>query len=111
MPATEQDLDKIITRGQLWYGDRVDMMKGERGQCHRNTCYLWDANKERVLIATGYALSEDGMWRQHSWGIHVRPRVNRIVETTVKRIAYFGFVMNLEEPIEFVYHNATIRFN
>ena len=105
LPNYEEDLKKIMARGQFWYGDRVVLMPGERGQCHRNTCRLWEKNKDKVLIATGYALSEDGVWRQHSWGIQVRPRRNRVVETTAKRIAYFGFVMNQEESEEFAYYN------
>lgn len=39
------------------------------------------------------ALSDDGMWRQHSWLVWHKARSNQIVETTVKRIVYYGFVM------------------
>jgi hypothetical protein len=33
-----------------------------------------------VRIASGYALSSDGLWRQHSWGMDVAD--GRILETT-----------------------------
>ncbi len=105
MPFTEEDIDKLLSRGQFWYGDKITMMKGEPGQCHRNTCDLWDANKDKVFIATGYALSADSMWRQHSWGVHCKKRINRIAETTTPRVAYFGFVMTNEEAEDFFMDN------
>lgn len=101
MPYTEDDLESIMTRGQLWYGDRTRMIKGEMSQCHKNSCALWELNKNLLMIATGYALSDDGMWRQHSWLVHIKPRKNKIIETTTPRVAYFGFVMTEEEAYEF----------
>lgn len=105
MPAYEEDLKKIMERGQLWYGDRLKMMKGAPSQCHWNSCQLWDANKEKTKIATGYALTKDGLWRQHSWVIWIKPRKNIVVETTEKRVAYFGYVMTNEECEEFWENN------
>ena len=37
----------------------------------------------------------------YSWCIHIKPRKNRVAETTVERIAYFGFAMTPEEAEEF----------
>lgn len=104
----DEDLDKLMTRGQLWYPKGLKMMRGENCQCHSNSARLWDANREggKVFIATGYALSEDGMWRQHSWCIQVKPRSVNVVETTVPRTAYFGFVLNEEEAEDFYDNNA-----
>ena len=101
MPNVEEDLHNILNRGQFWYGDRIKIMKGEDRRCHRNSSELWWNNKDKLCIATGYALSEDGMWRQHTWCINVRPRVNQIIETTEKRIAYFGFVITYKEAMKF----------
>lgn len=105
LPVYEQDLVNIIERGQLWRGDRITMMRGRPSQCHRNSAYCWDANKTRAVLCTGYGLSEDGLWRQHSWCIHIKPRKNRVVETTVERVAYFGFAMTTEEATEFYFDN------
>ena len=105
MPCYEEDLMKILERGQLWLGDRITMKRGLPSQCHFNSCRCWDANKDKVVLCTGYALSEDGCWRQHSWCVHIKPRKNRVVETTVERIAYFGFVMTEEEANQFYYDN------
>lgn len=105
MPAYEEDLYNILARGQLWYGDRIHMMKGQPSQCHRNSSYCWEANQDKTVLCTGYALSEDGMWRQHSWLVELRPRKNRIVETTVPRVAYFGFGMDADEAWKFYFDN------
>jgi hypothetical protein len=54
-------------------------------------------------ICTGYALTRDGMWRQHSW---VYTRSGTVVETTVKRVQYFGFIMNETECEIFLEDNT-----
>lgn len=93
LPAYEEDLDNILNYGQFWVGNNVKLMRGEPSQCHANSCNLWEQNKNATRICTGYALSDDGMWRQHSWLVWHKARSNQIVETTVKRIVYYGFVM------------------
>ena len=105
LPGYEDDLSEILKYGQLWLGTNIKMMKGVPSQCHRNSCDLWEQNKENTRICTGYALSDDGMWRQHSWVIWMKPNSNQIVETTVPRIAYFGFVMTTEQCEKFAYDN------
>ena len=42
-------------------------------------------------IGTGYALSDDDLWRQHSWGVAVD---GVVVETTVEREIYVGIVLS-----------------
>ena len=72
-------------------------IEGLASQCHVNTAHLWLEGRVQG-IATGYALSDDGLWRQHSWGLDDH---GRIVETTEERIAYFGFRLNGSESREF----------
>lgn len=112
MPYIEEDIDNILIYGQLWQGgNKVKMMKGEPSQCHYNSCALYKANLLNtkfdgdLTIATGYALSKDGMWRQHSWLVLRKCRSYKIVETTEKREAYFGFAMNAEKCLEFMRDN------
>jgi len=107
MAYREPDAKPLLERGQLWYGDRVQRMPGERSQCHRNSCGLWSANRDRheVAVATGYALSTDGMWRQHSWMMLRRHRSVKVVETTEARVAYYGYVMTTEEAERFCLDN------
>lgn len=101
MPRTDEDLEKTVSRGQFWMGSSAMMQKGLPSQCHMNSARLYMANKDKIRICTGYALSDDGIWRMHSWGIWTKPRSNKIVETTVKRVLYYGFVMTPEECEEF----------
>ena len=106
MDLHDEDYEKIMERGQFWYGEHTRFKKGEPSRCHRNSAYLWDANRGRCQIATGYALSEDGCWRQHSWVVQPLTTKYCIWETTEPRIAYFGFIMNDEECEEFLRNNS-----
>lgn len=105
MPAIEEDLEAIMNRGQLFYGKGTRFKKGKPNECHRNSCLLWEANRDKCSIATGYALSEDGIWRQHSWVVQPLQVKYRVWETTVGRVAYFGFIMTQEECERFVEDN------
>ncbi|MEG1564976.1 MAG: hypothetical protein RR365_14825, partial [Bacteroides sp.] len=82
---------------QLFYGKGTRFRKGQPSQCHLNACLLWEVNKGYCQIATGYALSKDGMWRQHSWVVQPLATKYRVWETTEGRVAYFGFIMTDEE--------------
>lgn len=101
IPGIEPDIEKIMTRGRRFPGKSI-MMKGEPSQCHSNSAFCWDENREISKICTGYALSRDGMWRQHSW---VFTRDQRVVETTERRVQYFGFIMTEEECEQFLFDN------
>ena len=68
--------------------------------CHHNVASLWEQRKKRSrlkALATGYALSEDGMWRWHTWGI----TATHVLETTVARLQYFGILMDAEDADAF----------
>lgn len=105
LPGYDEDLNNILEYGQFWLGNNIKMMRGIPSHCHANASRCWEANKDKCRICTGYALSPDGMWRQHSWVIWMKPRSNQIVETTVPRVAYFGFVMTEEQCEEFADSN------
>lgn len=105
MPVVDGDLDNILSRGQIWYGDRIQMRIGQQSRCHENSSRLWKNNKDRYVLCTGYALTPDGMWRSHSWLVEPRTRKSRIIETTVPRILYFGFAMSKEQAEEFIEMN------
>lgn len=114
MPYIEEDCENILEHGQLWYGDHVIMRRGQPSQCHMNSAYLYHVNssrnqsdsyRQRITICTGYGLSEDGLWRQHSWCLWRTPRTVKVVETTVKRVLYFGFAMTQEAADEFFFEN------
>ena len=107
LPAVEEDLSDILSRGQLW-GPTGAMMEGRACACHENSCFLWEANQDKLFIATGYALSADGLWRQHSWCVQPTEEGSKIIETTVERELYFGFVLTLSESIEFASDNTDL---
>jgi hypothetical protein len=79
-------IDALIERG-LNYSDGLVFLKpGTERECHINSCKLWEAG-EAAAIGSGYGLSEDGLWREHSWAWDFN---SRIIETTERRCSYFG---------------------
>src|SRR5262249_31708061 len=79
----------------------VRMRRGERSRCHANSAAIWGTDIKKYQLVTGYALSDDGIWRQHTWvfdGKHVH-------ETTVARVRYFGFAMGEREACMFWFAN------
>ncbi|GAG76359.1 unnamed protein product [marine sediment metagenome] len=99
VPRHEPDQDKMLSRGKLWVKDSIKIVtiRGTHGNCHGNVAEIWRHNPERYHIATGWALSEDGLWRQHSWIIDGRT----VIETTTYREKYFGFVLTPLEAQQF----------
>jgi hypothetical protein len=71
--------------------------------CHANVSLVFVMSEGAIRIATGYALSPDGLWRQHSWGVDSES--SRVVETTVRRVCYYGFALNDAEILDFVLDN------
>lgn len=69
---------------------RVDEM--EPNQCHRNSLMCWARSLGAEKVWYGYALSTDGLWRQHSWVRDDRG----IIDTTALRVAYFGLERSFE---------------
>lgn len=102
LPYIEDDLDLIIKDSQFWYGQNVIFKKGMPSRCHQNiACYFLD-NPEKIKICTGYALSEDGMWRQHTWGLRTyKTKEDVIIESTVPRVAYYGTVLSTDDAHQF----------
>jgi hypothetical protein len=99
LPVIEEDCRKIMERGSAVLGRAIIMKKGRDCACHSNTAAMWDVNKEKLTIVTGYGLSEDSVWRQHSWG--VMTETGQIVETTTKRRMYYGFRLTEAEAESF----------
>jgi hypothetical protein len=92
-PSLEPDLDKIVNSGRRFPG-KSKMLKGLPCSCHQNSAIAWSTDKDKSRICTGYALTRDGMWRQHSW---VTLASGELVETTVKRVQYFGYELTPAE--------------
>lgn len=87
-PLVVDDLVEVLyTNGQLFSLDGLTLVLMETSACHSNTIEWYHNQTERDTgMCTGYALSSDGLWRQHSWGVSK----GHIVETTIERVAYYG---------------------
>ncbi len=94
----EEDLPQLLARGRAYSGRRALRRPGARSRCHANVARLHEQDSDGYRIATGYALSEDGPWRQHSWGLAAD---GRPVETPPPRVAYFGFDLTAAEADAF----------
>lgn len=105
LPSIEEDLDDILNKGIfLNNNNNCVYRKGRPSQCHANSFDLFEhVNGDDFRIMTGYALSDDGVWHQHSWCYDLKEKL--IYETTEKRISYFGFIMSLEECDQFCFDN------
>jgi hypothetical protein len=83
-------------------GGPIVLKAMKSSSCHQNVASLWRGRKFGIVgIATGYALSEDGLWRQHSWGV-LR---DGVLETTETRAKYFGIVLQGEKADHFAVCN------
>lgn len=108
LPKEELDNDEYLERGKIFDG-KSTLKLGEQSQCHANTARLWHESKEKIKICTGYALSGDGVWRVHTWGIQKTGTKIKIIETTEKRIKYFGYVLSRIESSFFLHINMESR--
>ena len=97
---SEPDLEKILSRGEVRNGKGARIGKGMPNGCHENSAAYYDEHRGEVSIMTGFALSNDGIWRQHSWLIE--NKIEQIIETTVCRSLYYGFKMTDDEAEGFV---------
>lgn len=102
LPVAEEDLALLLTRGRVWEATG-EVLEGAPSQCHRNVARLVDDNRQRYAAVTGYALSEDGVWRQHSW-LYDRRAVH-VVDTTEPRILYFGAALQGQKLEDFISDN------
>lgn len=103
LPRVEPDYAKILATGQVLLGDKAKLKIGHAGKCHSNVaknCWEYGWN-----IFTGYALSKDGVWRQHSWNFGSIGSFSGLIETTEKRVLYYGYPLDATESKDFVESN------
>lgn len=92
-----EDIESLLSRGVAKDGRGAKIIPGDQSGCHGNVLLLSAKNLKnpQFLAWTGLALSDDGIWRVHSWAENER----RIIETTEPRVKYFGYCL---APLEFV---------
>ncbi len=79
------DLCARLLKVQPVSGKGARLVQMRRNGCHANSLALAAAKAGRKAM-TGLALSEDGIWRSHSWVLDGA----RILETTTPRTLYLG---------------------
>lgn len=102
-PKPDPDITALLESGFL-IGGRIVFREMAGSACHRNVSALWKKRRFGLVgIATGYGLSKDGLWRQHSWGV-LR---DGILETTQVRLKYFGILLQGEKADHFAACNPS----
>jgi hypothetical protein len=99
----DSDKESLLARGECFIEPKIEMRKGRGNSCHSNSAKIWNRKRRRFQICTGYALSDDGIWRQHTWVMDG----STVIETTEIGIAYYGFRLNKEEAKRFYLANPS----
>ncbi|MCW4017883.1 MAG: hypothetical protein NWF00_04285 [Candidatus Bathyarchaeota archaeon] len=100
----EPDLKTLLDKGQIFHG-KIISKSLTPCKCHSNCAQLWDKHPKIYRIATGWALSTDGIWRQHTWLL----KGKAIIETTKPRTLYYGIVLRDDEANNFWWQNHALR--
>jgi hypothetical protein len=88
MPDDKKYYENFITKSKFYVPLEIKYIKMKRSCCHENCERMLTEGKIDKWMF-GYALSRDGLFRTHSWGV----KNEIIVETTEKRLLYFGYDM------------------
>ena len=91
--VTPKEIARLLVRGEFHSGRGAGLRRMQRNRCHYNAAKLW-LKGQAPLVVSGFALSDDGLWRSHTWVLNSR---GRIIETTQRMKVYFGTVL---EPTE-----------
>lgn len=95
VPPNEPDIliGPVSEMGVVRSVEALEVRPMSASDCHFNAASLWRAG-EVPSVGTGYAMSDDQLWREHSWGV---TGDGAIVETIAPRSIYFGFVFEGED--------------
>ena len=97
-PGPDIYLDALLT-GET-FADRRVPAPGWAGSSCANSADLWIFGVAHT-IATGYALGDDGLWRQHTWALTGDGQDRAILETTTSREQYFGVALTGADALAF----------
>lgn len=75
---------EVLRKGVILDGAQFKRIGMSPRNCHDNAVQL--GREVEAKVWTGFALSQDGCWRSHSWC----ELGGQFIETTVPRVAYFG---------------------
>ena len=95
----DEETEDILLRAEV-FDYKVEQHIGTPGQCHRNATDLWDNNRDRLILCTGYALYNE-KWSCHSWLIDTYKDV--LIETNpIIYEKYYGITLDDEESQAFL---------
>lgn len=105
-PDDEGELESLIKFSglKIIIPDQNDIKLNimEYRRCHDNSFELFKQGKVSEMHS-GYALSDDGLWRHHSWCIDDE---GNVVETTIKRLVYLATnILNRESLLKMASKN------
>jgi hypothetical protein len=103
-PEPKHFVSRLNREGRRFRPKKVVGRRGQANGCHANSARIWAQDPAALQLISGYALSDDGLWRQHSWLWREKDSV--IVETTCKFLAYFGVRLSGIDAMDFVFDNA-----
>lgn len=117
IPPNEQDYKEILEGGYAypmtgrtirWSPSSGNLLvEGIPNRCHENASRIFmERYPSTTRIVTGYALSDDGIWRQHSWLRWGNGWKRGVIETTEKRVLYFGVELADLEAVKFACSNV-----
>lgn len=88
----------MIRYGKIATYNSISFDLGEPRQCHANSASLWSARQDELTLVTGYGLSDDKLWRRHSWLIN---QEQNLLETTEARVKYLGISLSAKQAAAF----------
>lgn len=94
--------EDTMNRGEVFIKPKIKIILGDENECHRNSAKIWFEHTLKRQLWSGYALTEDGLWRQHTW---VKDG-STVIETTEERIVYYGYKLNEREGLFFYISNV-----
>lgn len=80
----DEDTPQVVRKGVVIDGKLFKRIGMEPRNCHANAAKL--GREVDAKVWTGWALSQDGCWRPHSW-VELG---GQFIETTEPRVGYFG---------------------
>lgn len=94
IPLNYKSIDLILNYGQLLYSGYNAVINPFTNYINRHELSLKFhlANKKSTKLCYGYTLSEDGLWRDHSW-ILLMGKNNIIECTPIRGLVYYGVVL------------------
>jgi hypothetical protein len=101
-PESDPLLDEILAHGVVFDASGAKRLRGRDNRCYENVSRLCLKHPDRFQIVFGWALSADGLWRSHAWALEGE----RVVETTVVRVLYFGVRITAERAARFAKANT-----